>query len=700
MKLSNTSLCVLSIGAACVALAAASAASADTATVVNGFTDPPSLTFGGPAGPLVDDFDGTEVDACSWQLDVGGGYTAEIDNGGLVVTGTGFGEPNVFVGANLRNNGAELQTYSVAITVSEASSVQQSVRVSLSTSGGDSAGIRLNGSVFRADNGSLTVSADSEDSNGNRVDTFTEVLPSGSALPLPYTLTVTVDTSADTITAAFASDSANDSATLNTAIDPQPLRLEIGVNGLDGNSIKIDSITTNLTRPESYKASASPLAVFGNDYSVLPFGPSPTTGVLFLDVATGEAELIEADNTCVLASGTNDVSAALVTFSGPANVTIFTESSQADLTNLLQNFDPGATLDCFGTILTANGSGNDYSATGLECAVPTATPTQAAAPTDTPTEAPAPTNTPTQPPAATATATDTPTEVIAATATHTQPAGPTSTPTQTIAPTDTPVPPTATSTPTATATPTPGVSTVDTLCRQQLHGAAIFLAQAIERELQRCHLDRLRGRVDSSVDCNDSANALSPNRIERALDKLQRRAEKACAGGSREPAAPPSTLGYTSCPAPCDSIDIGDTYDGVVECLACVATADGEAMSSTLFGTPTVPGDRFGQRCHTQIARGASKLRSKAMQEQQTCERKKGTGKLPETTDCRSADPRGQVARAQASAEAGIARKCDAAALASLDSCGTDATGEQACVVSAARTSADAVFDAVFPPLP
>ena len=117
-----------------------------------------------------------------------------------------------------------------------------------------------------------------------------------------------------------------------------------------------------------------------------------------------------------------------------------------------------------------------------------------------------------------------------------------------------------------------------------------------------------------------------------------------------------------------------------------------------MYGVPPVPLSRDGKRCQISLARGASGYVSNRGKAQQTCQQNLDRANLPEGTDCQTYDPRGKAAKAQANAEKGIARSCSGAA-AGLDACGSDVASLQTCVVDAARTAADALFNAVYRPL-
>ncbi len=240
---------------------------------------------------------------------------------------------------------------------------------------------------------------------------------------------------------------------------------------------------------------------------------------------------------------------------------------------------------------------------------------------------------------------------------------------------------------------------VDGLCRKDQHRMFSGLAQDAYSGLSACHRKRVGGRVPSGTDCNDVANAPSPKRIERSQANLAKRVANSCGGVRRLPASEPELLGYTSCPAPCDGIAIGNTYEGQTNCLVCLGEQLVEGLATTVQGTPTLPLTREAGRCQSKLGTASLSYFAKRMALQERCQFQRDAGKVPLTTDCKSDDSDGRMARARARLVTAIGR-CSDADIATLDTCGANVANVQACVVAAVEGTADAVFDAVFPPIP
>ena len=237
--------------------------------------------------------------------------------------------------------------------------------------------------------------------------------------------------------------------------------------------------------------------------------------------------------------------------------------------------------------------------------------------------------------------------------------------------------------------------TVDVRCRKDLHRAAIGIVNAGLAELSKCHKSRMRGDLVPTVDCNDTANALSIARIPRAQEKMHRRSEKTCqAKGASDPIA----LGLDPCPSPCDTVAVSNNYDGVANCLICLSEQRSESMMSTTVGTPPFPASKEEEKCQLRVANAARRYVIKRMRAQQVCQKKKELGKIPVITDCKTTDERGQIARAEAALSKVISR-CDDATLASLNNCGGDVAALQTCALTTTQDLADALFDAIYPPI-
>ena len=186
------------------------------------------------------------------------------------------------------------------------------------------------------------------------------------------------------------------------------------------------------------------------------------------------------------------------------------------------------------------------------------------------------------------------------------------------------------------------IPSADMRCRQALALGARRLGATVLTEMQRCKQTSMlgelhhstydaaqRGRTPLRVDCYDLAAlpGSSIEKIDKAEAKLSALAQKMCV----PPVSPPAALGYTLCPAPCDSIVITD-YDSVATCLVCRVKADCVAMNRDVLTCQGAVGAAFRLYMSTRA------------KEQQRCQTRKDMGMLP-TTDCMTADPKGRIAR-------------------------------------------------------
>ena len=182
----------------------------------------------------------------------------------------------------------------------------------------------------------------------------------------------------------------------------------------------------------------------------------------------------------------------------------------------------------------------------------------------------------------------------------------------------------------------------DMRCRQALALGARRLGATVLTEMQKCQQTRMLGELHNStydaaqrsrrplrVDCYDLAAlpGSSLRKIDKAEATLSSLAQMMCV----PPVSSPAALGYTLCPAPCDSVVITD-YDGVATCLACRVKADCVAMNPDVLTCQGAVGAAFRLYMSTRA------------KEQQRCQARKDMGMLP-TTDCMTADPKGRIAR-------------------------------------------------------
>jgi hypothetical protein len=245
---------------------------------------------------------------------------------------------------------------------------------------------------------------------------------------------------------------------------------------------------------------------------------------------------------------------------------------------------------------------------------------------------------------------------------------------------------------------TDALDRTDALCRKDLHKTLGRLVRESVKEMNKCHTKRLAGQFEPARDCNVPENSPSPLKVVREEAKLRRRAAHSCEGERRTPASPADALGYDSCPAPCAEVPIDATYAGVANCLACLSRRLSIDLVSTGYGTPPLPPADGAKRCQDRIGNLVKKYLSKLMTDQEQCQTAKDRGEVPADTDCRTADLLGRQAKARLNIQRNIER-CGAA-LASLDSCAGDVSGELACILPKVEATVAALFDATYRPIP
>lgn len=230
----------------------------------------------------------------------------------------------------------------------------------------------------------------------------------------------------------------------------------------------------------------------------------------------------------------------------------------------------------------------------------------------------------------------------------------------------------------------------DARCRKALHGGMQRLANTIVKEQVRCHQVRIRENIPPSVDCNDPANFLSPQRVANA-EQVVLRAAKRCAD-----AAPPAALGFGACPAPCGALPVA-THADVAACFACVARATAVGMVEDVFGLPTYGvTDRLDRLCQAHVGQVLREYMSARMRQQAHCQYLQDRETIDESVDCVTADLRGVVFGERFAARQVIAA-CSTDDIVDAQLCGTDVPSLTACVEAAVEGAADGLFAVGYP---
>ena len=244
------------------------------------------------------------------------------------------------------------------------------------------------------------------------------------------------------------------------------------------------------------------------------------------------------------------------------------------------------------------------------------------------------------------------------------------------------------------------VSSAAAKCRLSIAQGTQVVASYVLTQMVTCERSRVRGAIAATVDCSDLTDAGFPaTRLAKINTRVASRAQQMVTSCSASTAP---GLGYTACPSPCDTtVPTIATFTDAASCLTCLAKAEAAAAILTTYGAsppPSLAGSTAWSCQNSRIAAALRRYVKTRMRWQRTCQHNEDTGAIG-ATDCKNADLNGKIADALTTATTAIG-KCDDAKLAALTSCSTTASGEQACVVSAANALTDALFDAIFPQVP
>jgi hypothetical protein len=229
-------------------------------------------------------------------------------------------------------------------------------------------------------------------------------------------------------------------------------------------------------------------------------------------------------------------------------------------------------------------------------------------------------------------------------------------------------------------------------CRAALSLQTRSFADTVLAKIIGCARDRMRGKLAADTACDDLTAATFPGRsastIADAVARLTSRVAASCADVS------PATLGYTTCPSPCDAtVPALSGFADVAACLICQAEQQSETLVATLYGaTPPIQSAiDAAERCQdTYVATRSRAYVHAVLQARKTCQAKVDAGTLS-SVDCAVDDPSGAAAMAGKQLDASVA-KCTAQDLAALTSCASSVAGEQSCVADAGDAMASALF--------
>jgi hypothetical protein len=243
-------------------------------------------------------------------------------------------------------------------------------------------------------------------------------------------------------------------------------------------------------------------------------------------------------------------------------------------------------------------------------------------------------------------------------------------------------------------------SPVAAKCRDSLNSAVIAYINGAAKELVACHRARMAGKFPPATDCNSVAT--TEGGVAAIVALLEADIVEAATSCAAERS--PTTLGYDSCPAPCDGIDVGGCSAGIVSptcetdrdcdtapesgdgrcgnwsqvgaCLTCVAENTVTTAVTDVYGTPSVLLPKDTQVCQHAIGDALLDLLRVSLGTTANCQKKLDGGKLvlpAGVTACDEYDPNGTVAGAELKITDTIQQRCDAPMIAMLDAICTGA---------------------------
>lgn len=245
------------------------------------------------------------------------------------------------------------------------------------------------------------------------------------------------------------------------------------------------------------------------------------------------------------------------------------------------------------------------------------------------------------------------------------------------------------------------------LCRLSFAHSLRALAVSFAFRSQVCHRDRLRGKVDAAVDCNDPWSWTSDDYpvglklVERDLGRYRARSARC-----PQTVATTAEIGHVSCPSPCASLPTS-TFPELGTCLECVAADATPAALAAAFGTPPVPGERAAVNCMTAIGRGLARHYHRRKKLQNDCEflveiQKTGwVGVVCADLENPTHPYSYRMGRFRERVAGQITRKCrDVDLDGLLDACGDTPESVAACSLDIAEDWTATMHAACYPPLP
>lgn len=263
-------------------------------------------------------------------------------------------------------------------------------------------------------------------------------------------------------------------------------------------------------------------------------------------------------------------------------------------------------------------------------------------------------------------------------------------------------------------------------CRAALQSSTGAVTQAAFDVLKECHRKVMAGTLGAGS-CGAIDGTSDPGgAVASASAALHAALTSDCDASGKAP----SDFGYTTCPAPCGSIDLGicsagttgapcqrnrhcDTSPGagdgvcgdwndVADCATCGAIAAGKAAAAAAYGSPgpsaSVPAG--ARNCQNHIGDGVGALLAVELKDAAACQKNLDRFKImlsDRTPKCKDADSKRKRAKARLQIAADLSVACNNTLLGELDTCASTMAGLADCLPRVVRRMTAAVSDGAAP---
>jgi hypothetical protein len=208
------------------------------------------------------------------------------------------------------------------------------------------------------------------------------------------------------------------------------------------------------------------------------------------------------------------------------------------------------------------------------------------------------------------------------------------------------------------AAPAAAQTANDTACRSAIASNVTKHVSSTLKVLGKCHQKRSGGKLATSIDCNDLAQADPSNKLQSKRDAMKSAILGACTS------APATLAQYGRCPSPAKTVDDGgattgiDDFTEVANCMAGLAEGMAERAGPEVFGKPASALSKDLGKCQKALGKGMRKLLATYGKERARCQADRDAAAQGMEYGCEGADPSGKIAKARTKLDSGITKSC------------------------------------------